>query len=344
MTFAEAIKSLTEHVPLSRAHARDAMRDIMHGKATPVQIAAYLMALRMKGETVDEIAGSAEAMREVALAVSTERPIVADTCGTGGDGKCTFNVSTAAAFVVAGAGFAVAKHGNRSVSSRCGSADLLETIGLPVESTPEIAKRSLDDVGLAFLFAPSFHPAMKNAMPVRKELGIRTIFNLLGPLTNPARPQVQLIGVYDAAWVEPVAKVLAELGAQQGLVVHGEGHDEFILTGPTEVAEIRGGQVRRARWTPEDFGLRTNPTLRIDGGNSQQNAEFLRAILSGVKGPYRDAVCMNAGALIRACERLRPGAKELSLIEGFRLACESIDSGRAQTKLDQLLKVSKAAA
>ena len=337
MTFADAIVRLVSREPLMRMEMREAITQLMSGQATPVQMAAFLVALRVKGETVDELAGAAEAMRSAAIQVRATAPLIVDTCGTGGDGQGTFNISTAAAFIVAGAGLVVAKHGNRSISSRCGSADLLERLGLPVESTPDIAETLLNEVGLAFLFAPSYHPAMKTVGPVRKELGIRTIFNLLGPLTNPAHPHVQLIGVYDAAWVKPVAQVLVALGNQDGVVVHSQKHDEIVLSGPTQVAQVKAGEVHIDEWWPEDFGVKQNPDQALDGGTPEENAGILMKVLSGESGPYRDAACMNAAALIRSAWGSAQGGKRaLTLKEAFAIACDSIDSKAAIGKLEAL--------
>ncbi len=334
MTFIEAIAAVEAKTSLTRSQAREAFTWLMEGKATPAQIAALLMGLRAKGETVEELAGAAESMRQAAIPVSHSFQVLVDTCGTGGDGTKSFNVSTAAAFVVAGAGFSVAKHGNRSVSSQCGSADVLEELGIPVETSAAVAGRCLREAHIAFLFAPAFHPAMKHAMPVRRELGVRTIFNLLGPLTNPARPTVQLVGVYAPEWVEPLARVLAELGCRQGAVVHGQGFDEVALSGPTTVAEIRDGKVQLLEWSPEDFGLTRQPAGRLAGGSRQQNAKIIMDLIEGKASPYRDAVCMNAAAAMAAAFRLQGAPK--SLKNAFRLAQESIDGQKALQALRRL--------
>jgi anthranilate phosphoribosyltransferase len=337
--FATALAPLLEKKSLTRDQVRAAFGELMAGRLTPVQIAALLTALRLKGETVEEITGAAEAMRDAALAVDFKAPVVVDTCGTGGDGQGTFNISTAAAFVVAGAGFAVAKHGNRSISSKCGSADILEELGIKPESDPATARRCLETVGIAFLYAPSFHPAMKHAMPVRKELGIRTVFNLLGPLTNPARPTVQLVGVYDPQWLQPVAKVLVQLGCENGFVVHGEGHDEIILTGSTQVAEIREGRVYLQTWTPKQFGLVKHSGPITSATTKQQFAKAMMKLLQGEKGPLRDTVCMNAAAAILAATRQTNGAGPgLDLNHTFAIAQNSIDEGKALAKLEGLKK------
>jgi anthranilate phosphoribosyltransferase len=339
MTYTETLGRLIGRHSLTRAEARESMSQLMSGQWTAVQIAGFLTALRAKGETVDELTGAAEAMRDAAVVVTTKADVLIDTCGTGGDGQGTFNVSTAAAFVVAGAGFTVAKHGNRSVSSRSGSADVLEALGVALESDPRRIEQLLHEIGVAFLFAPAFHPAMKHALPVRKELGVRTIFNLLGPLTNPARPNVQLVGVYADAWVEPLARVLAALGCREGLVVHGEGCDEIILSGRTRVAEIEDGHVRVQEWRPEDFGVSSQTLAKVQGGDAAQNATIMRDVLSGVEGPYQQTVCLNAAAALRAASRLRSGARQqLSLKDAYQTACESLKSGKARQKLEALQK------
>jgi anthranilate phosphoribosyltransferase len=336
MNFLDALQRVMDHHSLSRAEAHQAMKELMRGAASPVQIAAFLAALRVKGETADEIAGAAEAMREEAVAVRTTKQPLVDTCGTGGDGRGTFNVSTAAAFVVAGAGFAVAKHGNRAVSSKCGSADLLEALGMPMESDPKKAEARLERDGLAFLFAPAFHPAMKHAMPVRRELGVRTIFNLLGPLANPARPTVQLMGVYDPRWLAPLANVLGQLGCEEAVVVHGQGFDEIALDGPTQIAELHGGRVELTTWKPEDFGLEPQAPPPSPGGPGPC-AEILKDVLDGRPGFYLDQVCMNAAAAIRAATRSKAGGqKTLSLKESLQLARRSIDSRAALKKFERL--------
>jgi anthranilate phosphoribosyltransferase len=306
----------------------------MKGDITAAQVAAFLTALRMKGETVEEITGAAEAMREAALPVRCGAAVVVDTCGTGGDGTGSFNISTAAAFVVAGAGFTVAKHGNRSVSSQCGSADVLEEMGLPIEIAPELAQTLLREVGIAFLFAPRYHPATRHAAPVRRELGIRTIFNLLGPLSNPARPNVQLVGVYDAVLVESIARVLVHLGCRQGAVVNGGGHDEIVLSGPTQVAEIIDGRVHKRIWSPKDFGLKRQPALSHRGGARQKNAEFFYRLLRGEGCPFREIVAVNAAAAIQAAARQSKQA--LSLPEAYQIALNSLDEKKALGKFEAL--------
>lgn len=337
MTFTAVIKKLLDGKSLSRQETQEAMSQFMGGGVTPVQMASFLTALRMKRETIEEITGAAEAMRNAAVAVHCKANPLVDTCGTGGDGQGSFNVSTAAAFVVAGAGFVVAKHGNRSVSSQCGSADVLEELGIPIQATPAMVEECLNEIGVAFLFAPAFHPAMKVAMPVRKELGVRTIFNLLGPLTNPARPNVQVVGVFEEAWVEPIAHVLVHLGCRNGAVVHGQGHDEVILSGPTWIAEIQEGHVRLHTVSPKDFGLRSCPAEALKGGDRQRNAEIILQILKGEQGPFRDSVCMNAAVAIRAATRQAEDVRrEMTLQHAFDSAQTSIDQKKALGKLEAL--------
>jgi anthranilate phosphoribosyltransferase len=335
--FPQLLTLLLDNRSLTREQVRQAFTELMQGRLTAAQTAALLTALRVKGETVDEITGAAEAMIAAALPVSFNAEAIVDTCGTGGDGQGSFNISTATAFVVAGAGFVVAKHGNRSISSRCGSADILEALDIPADVDARTVEYCLAKIGIAFLFAPLFHPAMKHAMPVRKELGVRTVFNLLGPLTNPVRPNVQLVGVYDPRWLQPVAKVLVQLGCRNGFVVHGEGHDEIVLSGPTQVAEIRDGRVKMQTWIPKNFGLTKREGPLSGGGTPAQNAKILLKVLKGEAGPLRDAVCMNAAAAILAATRqISGGGQGLELKHTFAIAQHSIDDGKALAKLDSL--------
>ena len=338
----EAIRALVERRDLSRLEAAAAMEAIMSGAATHVQVAAFLTALRMKGETVDELIGLAEVMRlkavrvrtrsevEAALA-GTDREMLLDTAGTGGDASGTFNVSTATAFVVAGAGLKVAKHGNRSVSSLCGSADVVETLGISLDLAPARVAQCIDEIGIGFLYAPLLHTAMKHVMPARREMGIRTVFNILGPLTNPAGANAQVIGVYARALVEPLARVLAELGTIRAFVVHGaDGLDEISTTGESFVAEVREGLVRTSVLRPEDFGVPRAAVADLRGGDREENAEIIRRILAGEPGPKRDMVVVNAAAALVA------GGRARDLAEGARLAAQSIDSGTALGKLKAL--------
>ena len=327
----ELLHRVIEGHDLTAGEAERAMVEIMAGNATPAQIAGYLVALRIKGETVDEIIGSARAMRAFATPVVSRRRDLVDTCGTGGDGRHTFNISTLAALVVAAAGVPVAKHGNRSVSSRCGSADVLEALGVAVDLPAEELGRCLDEVGMAFLMAPRLHPAMRHAVKPRRELATRTIFNLLGPLTNPAGAPYQLLGVYSPDLVEPVARALAELGTRRALVVHGEpGLDEISVCGSTRAALVDDGHVRTMTIEPGDARLPAAPLEALAGGDPAHNAAIARAVLAGQRGPRRDAVVLNAaGALLAA------GAVG-SLREGAAAAAEAIDSGAAAAKLEEL--------
>ncbi|HEX6988852.1 MAG TPA: anthranilate phosphoribosyltransferase [Bacillota bacterium] len=335
----ELMHRVIEGHDLTAAEAEQAMDAIMSGSATPVQIAGYLVALRIKGETVDEIIGSARAMRAHATPVVCRRSGVVDTCGTGGDGSHTFNISTVAALVVAAGGVPVAKHGNRSVSSRCGSADVLEALGVVIDLPAEDLGRCLDDVGMAFLMAPRLHPAMRHAVGPRRELATRTIFNLLGPLTNPAGAPYQLMGVFGAGLVEPVAHALAALGTRRALVVHGApGLDEMSVCGPTRMALVDDGRVEVQTIEPGDVGLATAHAAALTGGDAEENAAIARAILAGEPGPRRDAVLLNAaGAFLAA------GAVS-SLRDGVGRAAEVIDSGAAAAKLDELVRWTRRAA
>jgi anthranilate phosphoribosyltransferase len=346
----EAVRALVERRDLSRIEAAAAMEAIMSGAATNAQIAAFLTALRMKGETVEELIGFAQVMRqkvvrirtradEVAALTGTDREMLIDTCGTGGDATGTFNVSTATAFVVAGAGLKVAKHGNRSVSSLCGSADVVEALGINLELTPQQVSRCVDEAGIGFLYAPLLHTAMKHVMPARREMGVRTVFNMLGPLTNPAGANAQIIGVYAAALTEPLARVLAELGTLRAFVVHGSDNlDEISNTGESRVSEVREGRVRTFTVRPEDFGLPRATIKDLQGGDREQNAQIIHAVLDGEPGPRRDIVVMNAAAALVA------GAKARDLKEGVGLAAQSIDSGAARRRLDGLVALSRALA
>lgn len=332
MEMREAIRRAVEGEHLSELEAAQAMEEIMEGRATPAQIAAFLAALRMKGETVEEITGFARTMRAKAQAVASRHEVFVDTCGTGGDGQQTFNISTTAAFVVAGAGVPVAKHGNRSVSSRCGSADVLEELGVRVTLSPAEAGRCLDEVGLSFLFAPGFHGAMRHAAGPRQEIGIRTIFNLLGPLTNPAGAPCQVLGVYDGSRVEVLARVLGRLGSRTVYVVHGmDGLDEVSLSGPTLVSRLKDGRVETYTITPEDAGLARQPLAAVRGGGARENARLTLAVLDGEPGPCRDIVLLNAALGIMA------GEGAASLREAMERAAESIDSGAARRKLSELV-------
>jgi anthranilate phosphoribosyltransferase len=318
---------------LTTAEAEQAMGVILGGNASVAQIASFLVALRMKGETAVELAGFARAMRQAAhrVSVAVEGEPLLDTCGTGGDGKGTLNVSTVTAFVVAGAGVRVAKHGNRSISSRCGSADVLEKLGVKVAVEPAAAARAIREIGIGFLFAPAFHPAMKYAQPARLELKMRTAFNLLGPLANPAGATVQIVGTPSPETAALIADALAVLGLPRGLVAHGsDGLDEITTTGPTLVYEICEGRVTRGEVTPEDFGVARVTLEDLKGGDAERNAGIVREILAGARGPARDIVLVNAAAALVAAGRAA------SYADGMRLAAESIDSGAARAKLAAL--------
>ena len=331
-----AISELMDGRDLSQENAREVMNSIMAGEATPAQIGAFLVALRIKGETADEIAGCAEAMREHVLVVRPARTDLVDTAGTGGDGARTFNISTAAALVAAAAGAGVAKHGNRAVSSSSGSADVLEALGFNLELPPETIARSIDELGFGFLFAPTHHPAMRHAAPVRRELATRTVFNVLGPLTNPAGARAQVVGVYAPELVPTIADVLARLGAERAFVVHGAaGVDELSPAGPNLVCEVANGQVRRREIDPLDLGIDRCAPEELGGGDPADNAETIRSIFSGAEGGKRDAVLLNAAGAIAA------GGLARDLGEGVGLAREAIDSGAAGERLEALIAFSR---
>jgi len=336
MTIREAIDAIVSHGrSLSEDEAADVMRDIMSGEATPAQIGAFLVALRAKGETVDEITGMARVMRERALSVPTAGLSgLVDTCGTGGDASGTFNVSTAAAFVVAGAGGRVAKHGNRAMTSACGSADVLEALGAKIDLNPEQVVQCIRDVGFGFMFAQTFHPAMKHVAGPRREIGIRTVFNILGPLTNPAGAAHQLLGVARPELAPLLAQALGRLGARHALVVHGHGGlDELSLSGPSTVHELRDGALREYNVSPKEVGLAEAPNEAARGGSPKENAAALRAVLDGGTGPLRDITLFNAAAALVAAD-LAPDLKE-----GVRLAARAVDSGAARDKLAAFVKL-----
>jgi anthranilate phosphoribosyltransferase len=348
----EAVRTLVERRDLTRLEAAAAMEAIMSGAATNAQIAAFLTALRMKGEATEELIGFAQVMREkvtrirtradeVAALTGTDREMLIDTCGTGGDASGTFNISTATAFVVAGAGLRVAKHGNRSMSaltssSLCGSADVVEALGVNLDLDATQVTRCVDELGIGFLYAPLLHTAMKHVMAARREVGIRTVFNLLGPLTNPAGANAQVIGVASPALTEPLARVLAELGTLRAFVVHGSDNlDELSTTGESRVSEVREGNVRTFSVRPEDFGLPRASIRELQGGDREQNAQIIRSILAGETGPKRDIVLMNAAAALVV------GARARDLRDGVALAEKSIDGGAARRKLDGLVALSR---
>jgi anthranilate phosphoribosyltransferase len=329
MSLLPHLERVVERADLSASEAQSAMRIILRGEASHAQIAAFLVALRMKGETVDELVGFARAMREMAvpLELGLDGESLLDTCGTGGDGCDTFNISTIAAFVVAGAGVRIAKHGNRSISSKCGSADLLEGMGIRIAISPDSAARAIREIGIGFLFAPAVHTAMKHAQPVRLDLKMRTVFNLLGPLTNPAGATAQLIGAPSGRAAELMSGAMAALGLRRGFVVHGsDGLDEITTTGPTMVFEIRDGKVEPRTLEPADFAMRTASAADLKGGDPACNLEIANAVLSGASGPRRDIVLVNAAAALVAA------GKADTFLEGVALGVVSIDSGAAKAK------------
>ncbi|HET8528401.1 MAG TPA: anthranilate phosphoribosyltransferase [Gaiellaceae bacterium] len=335
------IQQLMAHVldghDLTRAEAREAMQQIMEGGATQAQIAGFLVALRAKGETADEIAGCAEAMREHALPVRPQRDDLVDTAGTGGDGKSTLNISTAAALVAAAAGAGVAKHGNRAASSQTGSADVLEALGFELELPPERIARSIDELGFGFMFAQAHHPAMKHAAPVRRELGTRTVFNVLGPLTNPARARAQVVGVYSPSLVRPVAEALAQLGARRAFVVHGAGGiDELSPVGPSEVSEVVDGGVLDRVIDPAELGIERTSLDELAGGAPAENAAAIRRVFGGERSGAREAIVLNAAGAIAA------GGHADDLREGIELARAALDSGAAAARLDELVEFTRA--
>ncbi len=341
----QAIAQLVAEHDLAEAMMIEVMEQIMGGEATPAQVAAFIVALRMKGETIEEITGAARVMRAHATPVrvgkvldmdrdeiNADRETILDTCGTGGSGTKSFNISTTVAFVVAACGVKVAKHGNRSVSSACGSADVLERLGVELDITVSQVESCVEALGIGFLFAPALHGAMRHAIGPRREIGIRTIFNVLGPLTNPAGADRQVLGVYRESLVEPLAKVLCRLGCRRGFVVHGlDGMDEVTLTGPTRVAEILNGSVRLYTVEPEDFALSRCRLNDLQGGDAMRNAELVLAILQGEAGPRRDVVLLNSAFALVAAD------KAVDVRAGIELAAQAIDSGRALQKLNDLI-------
>lgn len=330
----EAIDQLVNGRDLSMEQAVQVMEEIMTGEATPSQLGAFLTALRIKGETIDEVAGMAQVMRAKALQVVYPEPVM-DVVGTGGDVAGTFNFSTAAAFVLAGGGVKVAKHGNRAISSQAGAADVLEALGVKLELTPEQVAACIDQAGIGFMFAPSFHPAMRFAGPTRREIGIRTVFNILGPLTNPAGATHELCGVAVEPLAPKMAGVFDKLGAAHVLVVRGsDGLDEISLCGPTQVWELQGGKVSEYTVTPEQFGLKSVTATAIKGGTAQDNAEMMRAIFSGKSGPILDMTLLNAGAAFLAADKVG------GIADGIKLAAEVVASGEPRRRIEALARVS----
>ncbi len=331
--FEKYLEKVVDRKNLHLQEMEDAMQMIMEGKTSDIQLAGFLVGLRMKGETIEEITGAARVMRDKALAVDYRKNMLIDTCGTGGDEKGTFNISTIVALILAGAGLKVAKHGNRSVSSKCGSADLLETLGVNIELEPLQVEDCLEEIGIAFLYAPFFHKAMKYAIGPRRELGLRTIFNILGPLTNPARAKYQILGVYHPGLVLPLAEVLKNLGVKSAMVVHGKGGiDEFSLAGPSKVAYLNEGIIKEFNLSPEEVGLKKIDINSIKGGLPSQNREITLSILKGKKGPKRDIVLLNTAAAFLVTGEVKEWK------EGVRLAAFVIDSGKAMNKLEEMIE------
>jgi anthranilate phosphoribosyltransferase len=332
----EVVSRLLDGHDLTREESRTTMAEIMAGEATQAQIAGFLVALRAKGETADEIAGCADAMREHVLHVNPQRTDLVDVVGTGGDGANTYNISTAAALVAAAAGAAVAKHGNRAASSQTGSADVLESLGFELDLAPERIAQSIDELGFGFMFAQAHHPAMKHAAPVRRELGTRTVFNVLGPLTNPARARAQVVGVYSATLVRPIAEALVQLGAHRAFVVHGaDGIDELSPTGPNLVCEVVDGGVRERTIDPAELGLEPCGIEELAGGSPAENAALIRRVFAGEQSGRRSAILLNAAGAIAA------GGHADDLREGLELARAAIDSGAAAARLDELVEFSR---
>ena len=335
----EAIARLVEGRHLSKEEAAGVMNAIMRGEATQAQIGSFLTGLRMKGETPGEIAAFAGVLREHAITVRPDVPgMLVDTCGTGGDGAQTFNISTAAAFVAAGAGVPVVKHGNRGISSRCGSADVLAYLGVSLSVDPRIQARIVKETGISFFFAPAYHPAMRHVMAARQEIGCRTVFNLLGPLANPAGAQAQLLGVYHPALTGTMGEVLRELGLSRAMVVHGCGLDEMTTTGETIVSELNGGVIQRYTITPEQYGIARAVSADLVGGDPATNARILSEVLGGERGAARDIVLLNAGAAVYV------GGKARDLRDGIVRATDSIDTGAALEKLHALIRATQGAA
>ncbi len=335
----ETIQKVVDGQDLTERETVDTMNEIMSGEATPAQVASFITALRIKGETIEEITGAARVMREKSTKIHTKHPFAVDTCGTGGDSSHSFNISTTAAFVVAGTEIPVAKHGNRAASSQSGSADVLKALGVNIEIGPEQVGACIDDVGIGFLFAVALHGAMRYAIGPRQEIGIRTIFNALGPLTNPAGAQAQVLGVYAPTLTEPLANVLKNLGSQRAFVVHGgDGLDEITTTTTTQISELVAGEVNTYTLDPAEFGIPAAQPSDLKGGTPEENAEMTLSILRGEKGPKRDIVLLNAAAAIVA------GGKAVDIAAGLAVAAESIDSGRALEKLEGLKAKSSEAA
>jgi anthranilate phosphoribosyltransferase len=338
MTLHNALKKIADGDTLSRVEAENVMGEIMDGAASPLQVAAMLGALRMRGETLEEIVGFVSAMRTRAVCVQAGSTPLVDTCGTGGDSRqsrSTFNVSTAAAFIAAGAGAKIAKHGNRAISSQSGSADVLEKLGVKIDLSPAQIARCIDEIGIGFMFAPAHHPAMKHVAPIRKELGIRTIFNLLGPLVNPAQASRQVMGVSDARWLQPIAGVLRALGSERAIVCHSrDGLDEFSTCAPTDIIELQNGELTEGVFNPHDFGLTCANPQMLEGGNAARNAEIIQQLLHDGQGPSADIACLNAAAAL-----LVAGHAD-NFADAIELARASANSGAAREKLLRLIEFS----
>ena len=333
--FKPLLARLADGATLTEGDADAFFAACLRGEPSPAQVAAALTAMRMRGETIGEITAGAREMRKVAVMLEHNYDVI-DVCGTGGDGQHTLNISTAVAFVVAGGGVKVAKHGNRALSSRSGTADVLAALGVDIQAGREQQLRALDEAGICFLFAQAHHGAMRHVSPIRAQLGFRTLFNLLGPITNPAGAKRQVVGVYDSRWVEPIARVLGALGAERAWVVHGQGLDELTTTGPSSVAEWREGQVRLFMVTPEAVGLPVARLENLRGGTPAENAEALRALLDGAKGPYRDIVLLNAAAAFLVADKVE------TLAEGVALGAQVIDDGHARAALGRLVEITNA--
>jgi len=328
----KVISKLIEKQELVQEEIGEVMNEIMDAKATDVQIGAFLVGLKMKRETIDDITTCAKLMREKSIKINPKVGSIVDTCGTGGDNSGTFNISTAAAFVVSGAGVSVAKHGNKSVSSNCGSADVIQELGVKIDLDPKKVEKCIEQIGIGFMFAPIFNPAMKNVAKARKELGVRTIFNILGPLSNPANTKAQLIGVFDEKMMKIFAEVLKNLGSKHVMIVHSDGLDEISLCGNTKICELKNGIIRFYEFNPEDFGFKLCTLDELSGGSIQDNANIIKGILDGNKGPKRDIVLLNSAAALIASDK----AKDFK--EGLKLAAQSIDSGSAAKKLKELIE------
>jgi len=335
LAFIQTLQRLTDRQNLTNENISLSINHLIDGKLTDTQIAGFLIGLRTKGETVEEITEIARILRDRAVRIAPKVDLLLDTCGTGGDNSNTFNISTAVAFVVAGAGIPVAKHGNRSVSSQSGSADVLEALGVNLALEPESIERLIERKKIGFLFAPLFHPAMKHAVVARKDLGIRTIFNCLGPLLNPAGATHQIVGIYDPTLTETIGGVLTNLGIERGMVVHGNGLDEITTTGPTKITQFQNGSITTDHIEPEDFGLKRVAPVELQCSSPAESAQILRSVLAGVAGPHRDIVLLNAGAAIHIA------GKANSIRHGIEVAMESIDSGCAQNKLEELIAATR---